>query len=358
MTEQIERELIAAFHERADRLEIMPPPSASAIRRARVQSALAAAVVVALIGGVTVVGTRLAASGQSSVNPLVKPGLGKASAAKPVVVKPASGALGALQRAIAKTVVGRYHVVMTGSSNDGHRQPTSLVDFDGAAHVAVVQDADGKVDTIWADGKLYQWLSAHGGPPDLAGLPASARWQVEPVAAGSYDVNLDGSDFSGLGVGLQDPTVDRGLVPIVTRTPDGFRAVVTAKVPNQNPSVTTYHLAPDGTILSIHSVVTMYNVENEPTPNPVVLTGDTTFTPLVAPIEYSIPDPSTVVTRAQVSAAVAEYFREHPAPKNGCVTSSPQSAGGYFTVSCGDYFSSGPVPPSSAGTPSPSPSPS
>jgi len=88
VTEQIERELAAAFHEQAARLEIRPPLPAGEIRRARLQSGLAAVVAVALIGGVAVVGERLA-NGRSS--------------GTPIRVTEATGPVAALQRAIERS---------------------------------------------------------------------------------------------------------------------------------------------------------------------------------------------------------------------------------------------------------------
>lgn len=69
MIEQLERELAEMFHDRAERLDVKPPLPAARIRRARVQSGLAMASVIAVLAGVGLAGARLAAD-SGGPNPL------------------------------------------------------------------------------------------------------------------------------------------------------------------------------------------------------------------------------------------------------------------------------------------------
>ncbi|MDQ1684176.1 MAG: hypothetical protein QOC82_913, partial [Frankiaceae bacterium] len=65
MTEQIERELTALFHDRASSLDVLPPRPVAQVRRARLQAGLALASVLAVLAGVGMAGARLANAGDS-----------------------------------------------------------------------------------------------------------------------------------------------------------------------------------------------------------------------------------------------------------------------------------------------------
>src|SRR3954454_17981218 len=187
MTEQLERDLAELFQVAAARVDVRPP-TRPAVRFTRLSTSLAAALTLALIGGVAVAGTRLAAERSDKGGVSVS-----AADAKSIL-------LGAVRHTFDQPV----RIVTTFRLSAG-APPTSETQMD-YAHKTAVMRADGQIQLISVNGHLYQRLS--GGMADMVKLPAGVQWMelslpstVNPTmasaTAGSWG-SLFGVDPSGL----------------------------------------------------------------------------------------------------------------------------------------------------------------
>jgi len=316
VTEQIERELAEMFHERAAQLDVLPPLPAARVRRARLQSAMAMASVVAVLAAGGVVGVRLAASPDGPSASIA----GSGSARE------------ALERVVEHMLTGRWRVTGTeriyepntaDPPNSGGGAPMSFtvqVDYDGQSETGVARQ-DGEITAIQVGGVSYTPLHV---PPDaLAYLPKGARWHRTPFALFGQDPaafvtgasagasTLSGPSGSALGRGTSSEL--KGAT--VRRTSAGFR--VDAAAPFGGSARTDIKLRPDGTIASIHTETRarIPNATNTGATNETAIM-DAVFTPLTAPVDVAAPSPATIVTDVQLSAALQKAFR-NGAPGSG-----------------------------------------
>lgn len=318
MTEQIERELTELFHERAERLDVLPPLPPARVRRARLQSALAMASVVAVLAAGGVAGVRLASSsgGEASI----------AGSGSPRTQ---------LERIAAKMLAGRWRIDATAHEKDGTTTTGngpvvfSLdVEYDGATKSAIAH-RDGNVFAIQVDGATYLALSAL--PDQLARyLPKGAHWQRGETsmfgAAPAIDAlgltgetsthSTDASGGRSAPVGADIKAVRRTSTGFAVDSRDGDRA-----------THTDITLRADGTIASAH-IVTHRPTSGGSNGVPATTgTGiiDVVYTPLSAPVQVPTPDPSTVITDAQLQTAIHKsMFGSGP---NGILCPTPMPAG-------------------------------
>jgi hypothetical protein len=309
VTEQIERELTELFHDRAERLDVLPPLPASRVRRARLHTALAMASVVAVLAAVGVVGVRLSsgsAGGEASI--------ADAGSAKADLEQIAARMLSGRWR-----VTGAGHVVKNdsggGTNSAGGPAPFSLqVDYDGQSKSAVARE-DGNVVALQVGGVTYVPLNA---PPEITRfLPKGARWQ-------RMSRSMFGADPTSLVVGVGGSTVSDSAAPSFTSNPNAFQRGATVRRTSYGfridyddsvtSSRTEVKLRGDGTIASMHSVGhTRFQFAPGAMTVDQTTVMDASFVPLAAPVQVSAPDPSTVVSDAQVQAAFQKSAR-NPGP--------------------------------------------
>lgn len=276
MTEQIERELAELFHDRAASLDVRPPLPVAAARRARLQSALAMASVVAVLAGGTVAGARLAGHSRNDRAALASSGDARHD----------------LEQILDRMMAGRWHVDMTFVADPRQATPpTSSVDYDGTAKVAIARSGD-RVQMIETGGHTYVPLMAQ---PELAKLlPAGAKWQELPgngVGTASMFAGLSYSSTSSSGVDLSRDQV--------TRTATGYRLVLSDG--SSRHVVFDIRIRPDGSVASMHGVIAPTSPSEG---SPTSLTVDAVLTPLSSSFHVAAPDPRTVVTEAQFQAAI------------------------------------------------------
>jgi len=318
MTDQIERELTEMFRERAVHLDVLPPMPAARVRRARLHTALAMASVVAVLASVGVAGMRLAAG----------PGNGSASIA-------ASGSpRSALERISARMLAGRWRVVVTMRDTSGsapntvapHPGPATEdmeIEYDGQTKSGIASQ-NGRTVALQVNGVTYTPLG------DMVGqitkyLPKGARWQRAPIQMFGAD---PASNVLGLSGGSAHTTGGSAAVGLdtatVRRTSDGF--VVDAQDGDRR-SHTEIVLRADGTIASTHTVEKRQDRADSNGGTAQWSTGviDATYTPLTAPLAVSAPDPATVVTDAQLQAAIHKsMFGPGPLHTAPCPGTGPQ----------------------------------
>ena len=298
MTEPIERELAELFSDRAERLDVRPPLPMAQLRRARLQSGLAVAAVVAVLAGGTVVGARLAnqASGRD------------------VAVASSGSPAHDLEQITRRMLAGRWHAVVTFGGSGGS---VTVIDIDGPAKTAITRDGD-RIGMIEVGGRAY--LALPPNDPSTRFLPAGAKWQGLPD--GSTTFGNDGSAGFGFGAILPANSMDRldraGVQ--VRRTRTGFRLDASGAAHNR--TVTDVRIGPDGMITALHSVVTTSFQGGR---RYVI---DATISPLNEPLHVTAPDPRTVVTPAQWAAAMEKM--------NGPIAVSPHQPETCRTTSATD----------------------
>jgi hypothetical protein len=195
VTEQIERELTALFHDRASLLDVLPPRPVAQVRRARLQAGLALASVLAVLAGVGMAGARLANAGDSDRAVMVTATGERAQAD--------------LSKALRRTLAGRKLATSTTvmvpsgkfldapdlgfSSADEHRK-TVETRYDGSLGTAVMSGTDGQAPSLFVRDELYQkpdqsyvgnvvpygvaWIRSSKGPSqDLA------EWRRQSIAS-------------------------------------------------------------------------------------------------------------------------------------------------------------------------------
>jgi hypothetical protein len=313
VTEQLERELTQMFHERAQSLDVLPPLPAERVRRARMQSALAMASVVAVLAAAGTVGVRLASG----------------TAGGDTSIASSGSAQEALERVAEHMLTGRWRVTGTESVvQSGRAVPMGValqVDYDGPTKSAVARN-NGKIVAIQVDGVTYVPLEAE--PDVMAYLPKGAQWQQTPfpmfgtdpaafvTGASNGASTTSGPHGSPLGPGTADAM--RGAT--VHRTAAGFR-IDTAE-PYGGWARTEVKLRADGTISSVHTV-TQAHIPNamgtSTTDQRAVL--DVVFTPLSTPVDVVAPDPATVVSNAEFSAAFQKAFAQGAPGSKPCPSS-------------------------------------
>lgn len=328
MTEQIERELAELFHERADRLDVLPPLPAARVRRVRLQAALAMASVVAVLAAAGVAGVRLS-SGPSG---------GQVSFAG------SGSARAALDRVFELVRAGRWQVTGTarvttaaGPDSAGNTSTYALdVRYDGQTKTGIARQ-NGEIVALAVDGVSYIPLNV---APDVAALlPKGARWQrldpdsapgadpVAPVIAGLGSGGTS-SDPGGLS-GRPRPTEDGLAHSKVRRTSTGFRIESSDGFGSSRVDLS---VRSDGSISSMHAVAS----HRFPQTMPGSMSGmkettvlDAVFAPLASPVRVTAPNPATVITATQLGAALQKAFANGTADGTPCpvpMTPSPAVA--------------------------------
>jgi len=299
VTEQIERELTELFRERAERLDVLPPLPPARVRRARLQSAMAMASVLAILAAGGVVGLRLASASGTGNTSIAGSGSPRAE----------------LERIGARMLAGRWRVDVTAHDNPatttrgpGPAEFTMDLEYDGTTKSGIARRG-GTVIAIEVAGVTYTALDAL--PLQMTQyLPKGAHWQrsASPLVDGGSSailglpttgrVQTSGSPSSGHADDwLDGATVRRTPTGFSLDTHDGDRSAHTDVV-----------MRADGTMASTRTV------ERRPTSGssdggPQTMTEfviDGVFTPLTAPVQVQAPDPATIVTEAQIQAAIHE----------------------------------------------------
>lgn len=324
MTDQIERELAELFHDRAQRLDVLPPRPAAQVRRARLQASLAMASVVAVLAAAGTVGVRLASGSNSGT----------------VSFAGSGSALTQLENVAQRMLGGRWRVTETQRTvkgiGDGSANSAVEVDYDGARKAALVR-IGGDVVAMEIDGVAYFTLRLS---PDVAQyLPTTARWQRTSESIFGLDPTAAASEVAGFGFGGSLGTLGSGQMGLgparttamehatVHRTSTGFRIELATF--GGGFVRTDVILRSDGSISAVHSLT---RVQLPPLPGGAPTTmrtivTDARFTPLAAPLRVASPDPATVITDAQFQAALRKSFGQgtpgsHPCP-GWVVTPSP-----------------------------------
>jgi hypothetical protein len=333
MTEQLERELTTMFQDRAGRLDVLPPLPVAHVRRARLQSGLAAAAVLALVAGATVVGVRLGAAAPSN---------GRLS------VSSAMDAKQALLRAARQTLAGRWRVDVRMSGPATVGAPSMVIEFDGPAHTAIARLGT-RTTAIQVGGKTY--ISMDVMSASLRGLPAKTKWMVLPAEGVGFGGS--GSGSVGFGIGVSD--IPLGATELsgvaVTRIPGGFR--VDGRYSSRH--VVTDIKVAGGYLASFHAVLTSLVPGDRSAPE----VDDARLTPLADSLHLSAPDPRTVITEAQFQAATEAMVKVPPAansrtqcsPSKPSASSSPDGSSGIIT--CVVRVAPRTVAPGGAGSASP-----
>jgi hypothetical protein len=309
MTEHIERELATLFQERTERLDVLPPLPAARLRRASLHVALAVTSVVAVLAAAGVVGVRLA-SGPNGGG---------------VSVAGSGSARAALERISLRMLAGRWRVTGTErvsepstpdaqDSGSGSPMFTLQLDYDGPGKSGEARE-HGEIVAIQVGGVSYLPLHA---PADVkAYLPKGARWQRSAVSlfGGDPAAALIGAGSVVNRTGLTAPSMGesgRGLdYATVSRASKGFRIDYRDQF---STSRTEVRLRSDGTISALRTVshLRFPNAMNTAATDRTIVT-DAVFTRLTAPLQVAAPDPATVVTDTQFSAALQKAFA-HGAP--------------------------------------------
>lgn len=364
MTEQIERELTELFRERTERLDVLPPLPAARVRRVRLQAALAMASVVAVLAAAGVVGVRLADSSGSGGTSIASSGSARAQ----------------LEQIADRMLAGRWRATVsvstttTQSTNGTSSAPTPShlvieADWDGPAKTEVARQ-NGQIVAIEIGDASYGTVQTVAGLDRY--LPKGARWVRQdvtllsrnPIAqvlglATTVSTGPDGAPgVESLGRQMSD-ILARATV---TRTSTGFRVALGTLGGHSRIDV---RLRADGTISSVRSVGTvqfdMPGGDGETVSGTSVI--EATYTPLSAPLGVTPPDPSTVVTQAQLATAFRKLFAVSITTGTPCPTPSwtqspaaarqvsPDGSTGTATATISCHVLS--VVPGSAGTSSP-----
>ena len=336
MTEQLERDLAEVFQIAADRVDVRPP-TGPAVRFTRLSTSLAAALTLALIGGVAVAGTRLASRDAD------KAGVSLSGAdAKSILV-------GALRHTFDEPV----RIVTRFRSSEGAAQ-TSETEMD-YAHKTAVMRSNGQVQLLSVNGRVYQRLAA--GMADVVKLPAGVQWMEMSIPA-SVNPTLASATAGGWGSlfgvdpsGLDDPAATARL-SVERLSGSQFKLGTTGGGGARTTGLFT--VGPRGTVTEAAIQITI---------DPSVIPGmsgspvehqsvDISIEPLVGVLRVTPPAARSVISTERYQRLFRQGISSRPAV---CVTSTPSPLRGGMASSSVVCSSSVSSSISVVATPAPSP---
>jgi hypothetical protein len=294
MTEQLERDLAALFHSVGDQLDVLPTRTHRS-GMTRLNTALAAVVTLALVGGVALVGVRLSGSSGSSGVTLAG---GEAKAQL----------LDAFRKTFSQPF--RLTVSIGDQSQDQSQLQTQLqtqTDVDYAAGEAITRTR-GAVTFLAVAGHTYRHIAP--GEQIAEGLPAKTEW-IEQNFPDSMNPAIPVASMQGissfLGTDSAHMTANNGLLAgfTVVRQAGGRYAVkgspeVTVKDFNPPDETSVFTVGSNGTVTSGFSRI-IEHMHSYATGKAVTqtITASLEIQPLTAPLHLAKPDPATVVSQEQ-----------------------------------------------------------
>ena len=290
MTEQLERDLSDLFSYATERLDIRPAVAPN--RFTRLNVALAAAVTIALVGGVAIAGARLATSYNETPVAL---GSGDAQ----------TQLLAAFRRTFSEPVE-----VTSTIDIGGQGRTVTRAQFDNANNEMVMYE-DGSIRELWVGGREFTRI-ADGMHNFLSRLPAEAKWAESDVPTGA-GVSAFGNWGLLLGVGGDQ----------ITRVGAHKFRVVRGSDPSQ-PGYAWVDAG--GRVIRMQVRLSLPASQG-----PDYQAFDVSIRRLGHSLKLTAPDPSTVISQARFQAAIDATSRPET-----CVTSPPRpaSAPASTIVSC------------------------
>ena len=304
MTEQIERDLTAMFEGAAAQLDVRPP-APRALRLTRLNTALAGALTLALVGGVAVAGVRLASTPTNN---------GRVSLA--------GGDAKAVLLAAVRHTFARPMRMITRIELPGSPVQTVETDVDYGRREAV-QRSDGQVQMFSVSGHAYQRLST--GMKATYKAPASTEWLELPLPAGAASATATAASAgwaSLFGVDpsrLDDPAVTARF-SVDRVSPSGFRVKTAGADQEAQDALFTVGAAGTVTRVQLQVVMSGHAVAGLAPPPVQKFSVDVAIGPLGAPLQLTPPDPRTVLSYAQLQELMR---RQRPTGAQACPTATP-----------------------------------